>query len=219
MDSAPCHGRSRCETSVCMHIYIILHKVVHHTLMIYVICSHSSVLVVPCSTVNWIPVHSGRSLYLPGTISERTGPLSFRVALSDGGVIRCHQDQLRSRMEVEESLVTEENHEVDIGSTPDNTSMTQATDSSSPAVPEEHANLAQSQCRDANTSRNMTQSPPELALETTDVNSSLLPPRGMSMEQCTLLGPGANQTGIMLNIVKQYCHYAGTCIFHICILL
>ena len=65
--------------------------------------------------------------WLPGTISERTGPLSFRVALSDSRIIRCHQDQLRSRMEVEESPVTEENHEVDIGPTLDDTSMTQAT--------------------------------------------------------------------------------------------
>ena len=35
--------------------------------------------------------------WLPGTIEQRTGPVSFRIKLSDGRIRRCHQDQIRHR--------------------------------------------------------------------------------------------------------------------------
>lgn len=35
--------------------------------------------------------------WLPGWIEERSGPVSFRVKLTDGKVVRCHQDQVRKR--------------------------------------------------------------------------------------------------------------------------
>ena len=35
--------------------------------------------------------------WLPGVIKQRTGPVSFRVKLTDGRDRRCHQDQLRER--------------------------------------------------------------------------------------------------------------------------
>lgn len=38
------------------------------------------------------------SLWLPGKITEKTGPVSFRVVLGDGRNRRCHQDQLRPRV-------------------------------------------------------------------------------------------------------------------------
>ena len=39
----------------------------------------------------------GKPRWLPGTIIQVSGPLSFRVELLDGRVMRCHQDQLRAR--------------------------------------------------------------------------------------------------------------------------
>ena len=35
--------------------------------------------------------------WLPGVIEQRTGPVSFRVKLTDGRIRRCHQDQIRNR--------------------------------------------------------------------------------------------------------------------------
>lgn len=35
---------------------------------------------------------------LPGAVIRRTGPVSFYVAMDNGVVSRCHQDQLRSRL-------------------------------------------------------------------------------------------------------------------------
>ena len=37
--------------------------------------------------------HHG-SRWLPGTIQQQTGPVSFRVRLTDGRIRRCHQDQI-----------------------------------------------------------------------------------------------------------------------------
>ena len=35
--------------------------------------------------------------WLPGVIEQRTGPVSFKVKLTDGRLRRCHQDQVRNR--------------------------------------------------------------------------------------------------------------------------
>ena len=35
--------------------------------------------------------------WIPGVIEEATGPVSFRVRMSDGRLRRCHQDQVRNR--------------------------------------------------------------------------------------------------------------------------
>ena len=35
--------------------------------------------------------------WLPGVIEKRTGPVSFKVKLTDGRIRRCHQDQVRNR--------------------------------------------------------------------------------------------------------------------------
>ena len=35
--------------------------------------------------------------WLPGIIEQKTGPVSFRVNLTDGRMRRCHQDQIRKR--------------------------------------------------------------------------------------------------------------------------
>ena len=35
--------------------------------------------------------------WLPGVIEQKTGPVSFRVKLTDGRMRRCHQDQVRKR--------------------------------------------------------------------------------------------------------------------------
>ena len=40
--------------------------------------------------------HQG-ARWLPGTIEQKTGPVSFLVKLQDGRIRRCHQDQLRCR--------------------------------------------------------------------------------------------------------------------------
>ena len=40
---------------------------------------------------------SGGEKWLPGVIQEETGPVSFRVKLSDGQQRRCHLDQVRKR--------------------------------------------------------------------------------------------------------------------------
>ena len=40
---------------------------------------------------------SGRR-WLPGTIVQITGPVSYQVKLEDGRLRRCHQDQLRQRV-------------------------------------------------------------------------------------------------------------------------
>ena len=40
--------------------------------------------------------HQGNR-WLPGVIEQRTGPVSFRVKLTDGRTRRCHQDQVRKR--------------------------------------------------------------------------------------------------------------------------
>ena len=36
--------------------------------------------------------------WIPGTIQNRTGPVSFKVLLQDGQNRRCHQDQVRKRV-------------------------------------------------------------------------------------------------------------------------
>ena len=41
---------------------------------------------------------SKRCKWLPGTILERTGPVSFCCELTDGTVVRRHQDQMRNRI-------------------------------------------------------------------------------------------------------------------------
>ena len=47
--------------------------------------------------------------WLPGHIEQKSGPVSFQVRLTDGRIVRCHQDQLRKRSEerVEPSISQE----------------------------------------------------------------------------------------------------------------
>ena len=35
--------------------------------------------------------------WLPGTVEQKTGPVSYRVRLANGKTRRCHQDQVRKR--------------------------------------------------------------------------------------------------------------------------
>ena len=35
--------------------------------------------------------------WIPGSIIKQTGPVSFKVKLHKGKIIRCHQEQLRKR--------------------------------------------------------------------------------------------------------------------------
>ena len=48
------------------------------------------------STVFVRNYHHGNR-WLSGTIQQQTGPVSFRVRLTDGRIRRCHQDQIRRR--------------------------------------------------------------------------------------------------------------------------
>ena len=41
--------------------------------------------------------HAQGPKWLPGVVVEESGPLSYRVAVRDGQIVRCHQDQLLSR--------------------------------------------------------------------------------------------------------------------------
>ncbi len=45
----------------------------------------------------YVKNHSRGSKWLPGTIIERRGPLSYRVELLDKRTVRCHQDHVRLR--------------------------------------------------------------------------------------------------------------------------
>ena len=51
--------------------------------------------------------------WLPGVVIKRTGPVSFCVAMDQGVVRRCHQDQLRSRSvaSVSDPIVSETTEE------------------------------------------------------------------------------------------------------------
>ena len=44
--------------------------------------------------------HRQGDSWLPGEISEKLGPLSFKILMSDGRFMRCHQDHLRKRDKV-----------------------------------------------------------------------------------------------------------------------
>lgn len=46
---------------------------------------------------NYSQLTSNQSKWLPGTILQDTGPISARVEVTDGTVVRCHQDQLHAR--------------------------------------------------------------------------------------------------------------------------
>ena len=45
--------------------------------------------------------------WLPSSIVQKTGPISFKVTLEDGKTIRCHQDQLR-KCYIDETVMTSE---------------------------------------------------------------------------------------------------------------
>ena len=45
--------------------------------------------------------------WIPGSITKQTGPVSFKVKLHNGKIIRCHQDQLRKR-EIDDSALTQQ---------------------------------------------------------------------------------------------------------------
>ena len=57
--------------------------------------------------------HRG-SRWLPGRIERQTGPISFRVKLTNGQSRRCHQDQIRKRSVCVD--IPDEDAELDIGS-------------------------------------------------------------------------------------------------------
>ena len=45
----------------------------------------------------YIRSFDGRNKWLPGTITNKQGPLTFRIALDDDRVVQCHIDHIRSR--------------------------------------------------------------------------------------------------------------------------
>ena len=52
--------------------------------------------------------------WLAGDIIEKVGPLSFKVQVSDGQVIRCHQDHIRTRVDKERTTNTAEDDSFDV---------------------------------------------------------------------------------------------------------
>ena len=44
-------------------------------------------------------IHSfdGKNKWLPGTITNKQGPLTYRITLDDDRVVQCHKDHIRSR--------------------------------------------------------------------------------------------------------------------------
>ena len=85
--------------------------------------------------------------WLPGVVIERTGPVSCCVAMDNGVVRRCHQDQLRSRLAAstsgpvgsattEESPLPSSDLTVDVGDSevPGPTPRTSTTQTSTPSV-------------------------------------------------------------------------------------
>jgi len=85
--------------------------------------------------------------WLPGVVIERTGPVSSCVAMDNGVVRRCHQDQLRSRLAAstsgpvgsattEESPLPSSDLTVDVGDSevPGPTPRTSTTQTSTPSV-------------------------------------------------------------------------------------
>ena len=60
---------------------------------------HARSRVFKCGDLVFVENHRrGGDKWLAGKIVEVTGPVSFRVQLADGSVSRCHQDQLRTRV-------------------------------------------------------------------------------------------------------------------------
>ena len=56
--------------------------------------------------------------WLPGIVTEKTGPVSFKVKLTTGPNQRCHQDQLRKRSVEVPNPETPESHDTDDIPTP-----------------------------------------------------------------------------------------------------
>ncbi|XP_036347496.1 uncharacterized protein K02A2.6-like [Rhagoletis pomonella] len=78
----------------------------------------------------WIRNYSTGPKWLKGRIYSRTGPVSYKVRLEDGRVIKRHLDQIRSRAVTEDLEMDSE--EVDIGdrNNPDSTSGSTSVDES-----------------------------------------------------------------------------------------
>ena len=56
--------------------------------------------------------------WLPGSIEQKTGPVSYRVKLTNGKVRRCHQDQIRNRsVDVSQDLPCEPDYDIVIPTT------------------------------------------------------------------------------------------------------
>ena len=70
--------------------------------------------------------------WLPGIISKRTGPVSFKVQLSNGCIRRCHQDQLQRRTV---DVTMEESIEMEIPTPPANSCNSQLPTETEPSVP------------------------------------------------------------------------------------
>ena len=59
--------------------------------------------------------HGKGDKWITGTITGSSGPLSFKVQVQDGHIVRCHQDHLRKRGEVPESQTVESEDFTDYG--------------------------------------------------------------------------------------------------------
>ena len=70
--------------------------------------------------------------WLPGTISKRSGPVSFEVQMSNGCIRRCHQDQLKRRI-VEVTM--EDSIEMEIPTPPVASSNSQLPTETEPSIP------------------------------------------------------------------------------------
>ncbi len=70
----------------------------------------------------------GKKVWIAGLIREKTGPVSFRVeSLADGGLLRCHVEQIRKRFpenEVESEVVIPQPIDPDELQLPDNENST-----------------------------------------------------------------------------------------------
>ena len=45
----------------------------------------------------YIRSFDGKNKWLPGTITNKQGPLTFRITLDDDQIVQCHIDHIRSR--------------------------------------------------------------------------------------------------------------------------
>ena len=57
--------------------------------------------------------HRSGDSWLPGEICKATGPVSYTVKMSDGSIVRCHQDHIRSRIAEDPQPQTQQSEDTD----------------------------------------------------------------------------------------------------------